>query len=296
MSSNVAPSIDNVFCGVDWISATLGRDEIDSEIWLNDGLKVLSMIQREGNAYRARKLLGFDGWECGGSFVGSNEAMHYCQFAGHHADMGYLFLNHPKVHVSRLDLQVTVQYSTELPKEGRYQYARATYHNKSLPEYRRRKVNLFAGSDGADTVYIGSPSSDTRARIYNKQLQSGDPRYDRAWRYEVVYRNQYALPVFRHIVNMASPSTTVIIPEVVSYFLTRGVTIRGMGDWGGDAIPLPKAAPTDVERKLRWLSAQVVPTIRKLCELGYGAEVGDLLANALVPPDVHTQEGGTRIG
>lgn len=296
MSNKALPQIDNVYSGVDWISATLGREEIDSEVWLNDCLKVLSMIQREGNAYRARKLLGFDGWECGGSFVGSNETMHYAQFAGHHADMAYMFCNHAKVHISRVDLQVTIQYSEELQKEGRLLYAHAVRHNKGLPEYRRRKINLFAGSDGADTVYIGAPSSGTRARIYNKQLQSGDIRYDRAWRYEVVYRNEYALPVFRHIVNTPNPATAIIIPEVVSYFITRGVAVRGLGDWRGNAIPLPKAAPTDVERKLKWLAAQVVPTIRKLCELGYAIEVGDLLANALVPPDGHTQEGGTRIG
>lgn len=291
MSNKASPSIDNVFCGVDWISATLGREEIDNELWLNDCLKVLSMIQREGNAYRARKLLGFDGWECGGCFIGSNDTMHYAQFAGHHADTAYIFMEHPKVHISRIDLQVTVQYSEELPKEGRLQYAYAVRHNKTLPEYRRRKVNLFAGSDGADTVYIGAPSSNTRARIYNKQLQSGDPRYDRAWRYEVVYRNEYALPVFRQLTNSVSTATTIIIPEVVSYFLTRGITVRGMGAWGGAAIPLPKATPSDVERKLKWLANQVVPTIRKLCQLGYAIEVGDLLANALVPVDPHQGEG-----
>lgn len=288
MSSSALSSIDNVWSGVDWISASLGREELDAQVWLYDALHALTIVQGEGNAYKQRKLLGFDGWECGGCFVGSNETLHYAQFSSHHAQMAYEYLNHPKVHISRIDLQITVQYSAELPKEGRLQYANAIRYNKTLPEHRRRKINLFVGSDGGDTVYLGAPSSDTRARIYNKYAQSEDKQFERSWRYEVVYRNQYAVSVFRRIVNSDNAPTAIIIPAVIEYFSQRGIEIRGLEHFGGNVIPLPKTERTDVERKLRWLRNQVVPTIRKLCELGYGAEVGEMLANALLPPDPHS--------
>jgi len=279
-----------VTAGVDWISATLGREEIDAQVWIYDALHALEQIAMAGNKYTRRKLLGFDGWECGGNFIGSSETMHYAQFTSHHAQMAYPYLEHPKVHVSRIDLQLTVHYDTEIIKEGRYQYARAVNHNKGLPKHRQRKIRLVLGDDGGDTAYIGAASSDTMLRIYNKDKQSADSEYARAWRYEVVYRNERANPVFRRIVTQADALSTVIIPSIVAYCIERGIEILDLGNWSGTPVPIEKRIPSDVERKMKWLKTQVVPTIRILCEMGYGAEVGDLLANALVSPDPHTVE------
>lgn len=288
MINRSAVTVDTVYCGVDWISATLGRDEIDNQTWLYDAIHALEEVQALGNTYKRRGLLGFDGWESGGCFVGSNETMHYAQFAGHHANGAYRMLEHPKVHISRIDLQVTVQYSEELLKEGRFQYASAIRHNKTLPEYRRRTINLFAGSDGGDTVYVGSPSSDTRGRIYNKDKQSGENTYKRSWRYEVVYRNRYASNVFGQLITAADAPNSIIIPGVIEYYSARGITILGLGDWNGLHIEAPKSAPTDVERKLRWIRNQVVPTIRKLAELGYAEELMEAIAEAISAARNHT--------
>lgn len=281
MYSRDAAEIDNVWYGVDWISASLLRDEIDSQQWLYDAIHALEQVAQQGNTYKRRSLLGFDGWESGQCFVGSNETRHYAQFAGKYANEAYTYLEHPKVHVSRIDLQLTVQYSIDLFKEGRFQYARATHHNKGLPKHRQRRVDLWAGSSGGDTLYVGSPTSDTRARMYNKFVQSGDAQYYRSWRYEVVYRNNYASNVFRQLFGKDDEVKSIIFQEVVAYYRERGVTIHRLGDWKGNAIAAPRTAPTDVERKLRWIRNQVVPTIRKLAELGFAGEVGEMIAEAL---------------
>lgn len=281
MPNRSTAKAQTVYSGVDWISGTLGRDEIDDQTWIWDCLHALEDVQRLGNTYKRRSLLGFDGWESGGCFVGSNDTMHYAQFAGKYANDAYHMLEHPKVHISRVDLQLTVQYDTELLKEGRYQYARAIHHNKSLPEHRQRKIHLYAGSDGGDTVYVGSPSSDTRGRVYNKAKQSGDAAYERSWRYEVVYRNQNAASVFRRITDKNTEITSVIYTEVAAWYRERGIIILDLGDNTGEAIKPPKSPRTDVERKLRWIRNQVVPTIRKLAELGYAEEVMDAIAEAI---------------
>lgn len=281
MSPRSDTKATGVTVGVDWISATLGRDEIDDQVWLQDAYGVLYEVQKLGNTYKRRSLLGFDGWESGGCFVGSNNTRHYAQFAGKYANDAYRFLEHPKIRVSRIDIQVTVQYDTDIIREGKYQYARAIHHNKELPEYRRRKVNLFAGSDGGDTVYIGSPASDTRGRIYNKHKQSGLTEYERSWRYEVVYRNQYALRMYGHLINQDNAASQFITEEVAAWFSQRGVNILDIRAIGADAIAPPKAPSTDVERKLRWVKNQVIPTIRKLAELGYAEELMELIAEAI---------------
>lgn len=270
-----------VFVGVDWISATLDRQELDDQVWLNDALHALIAVQALGNTYKRRSLLGYDGWESGGCFIGSNDTHHYAQFAGKYANDAYHMLEHPKVHVSRIDLQITVQYDVELPKEGRFQYARAIHHNKGLPEHRRRRIDLYAGSDGGDTVYVGSPSSGVRGRLYNKAKQSADPTYERSWRYEVVYRNEYARNVYGRVITEGTEAPSFIIQEVVGWYRERGVNIHNVGSGQENAIAPPNAATSDVARKLRWIKNQVVPTIRKLAELGYGEELMELIAEAI---------------
>lgn len=271
----------SVTVGVDWISATLGREETQDQIWLTEAFRQLYAVQSVGNTYKRRSMLGFDGWETGGCFVGSNDVRHYAQFAGKYANDAYMSLDHIKVHVSRLDLQLTVQYDIELMKEGRYQYAHAIHHNKGLPDYRRRKVNLFAGSDGADTVYVGSPSSDARGRIYNKDKQSGLREYERSWRYEVVYKNEYALRVYRRLISEDTSTAQFILSEVIGWFSARGVEVLDVRSGRTDVTSLPKSPASDVERKLRWIRNQVVPTIRKLAELGYAEELMETIAEAI---------------
>jgi len=281
MSNRRDAKAQTVYCGVDWISGTLGRDEIDNQTWLYDCLHALEDVAQLGNTYKRRSMLGFDGWESGGCFVGSNETMHYAQFAGKYANDAFHMLEHPKVHISRIDLQITVQYDIELVKEGRYQYARAIHHNKGLLQHRRRTIHLYAGSDGADTVYLGSPSSDTRGRLYNKAKQSNDAAYERSWRYEVVYRNERAGSMFGRVVNAGDKTTTVILSEVFNWYAERGVEILDVGVERSNTVSLPKPPRSDVEKKLRWIKTQVVPTIRKLAEMGYAEELMEVIAEAI---------------
>jgi len=281
MTNRRDASVETVWCGVDWISGTLGREEIENQTWLYDCLHALEQVQRLGNTYKRRSMLGFDGWESGGCFVGSNDTMHYAQFAGKYANDAYTMLEHPKVHISRIDLQVTVKYDIELIKEGRFQYAQSIRKNKSLPAHRQRKIHLYAGSDGSDTVYVGSPSSDNRGRFYNKEKQSGDKVYERSWRYEVVYRNDIAARMFRSCLAADSETTKFILSQVVAWCAERGVSILGLGDIDGTAIERPKAPSSDVERKLKWIKNQVIPTIRKLAELGYAEELMEAIAEAI---------------
>jgi len=281
MSNRRDAKAQTVYCGVDWISGTLGREEIDNQTWVYDCLHALEEVALLGNTYKRRSMLGFDGWESGGCFVGSNEKMHYAQFAGKYANDAFHMLDHPKVHISRIDLQITVQYDIELIKEGRYQYARAIHHNKSLPEHRRRKIHLYAGSDGADTVYLGSPSSDTRGRVYNKAKQSNDATYERAWRYEIVYRNERAGGMFRRVVDAGNKITAIILSEVYNWYAERGVEVLDVGIERTNTVSLPKPPKSDVEKKLRWIKTQVVPTIRKLAEMGYAEELMETIAEAI---------------
>lgn len=281
MSKSSPFVVEAVTCGVDWISASLRREEIDAQVWYRDAQEALYRVAEQGNKLESRKLLGFEGMACGNCFVGENDERLYAQFSGDNANMAYTYLDHPKANVSRLDIQATVKYDEEHQKEGRYQYAQAKRHNASLPTYRQRTVDIWIGSGGGDTVYIGAVSSGQRGRIYNKARESDLEQYIRSWRYEVVLRNEYALYMFRRICDKDSEAPAFIISQVVAWFAERGVSIRGLGHFKGDIAPTHRIRPTDVQRKLRWVEKQVIPTVRKLAELGYAEEVMDMLARAL---------------
>jgi hypothetical protein len=148
-------------------------------------------------------------------------------------------------------------------------YRNATFENKSLPTGRRRKLWIIIGSDGGDTFYLGSPTSEQRARIYNKEVQSEDIQYTRCWRYEVVFRNdlskQYATSYRQE--GLSRPK--FILQSVSKWFRVRGVDIHGLSSFNGVILPIERTRPTDIEAKLRWLDTQVKPTIAYLIAEGY---------------------------
>lgn len=128
---------------------------------------------------------------------------------------------------------------------------------------------------------MGSPSSDTRGRVYNKAIQSKDAGYERCWRYEVVYRNQNAASVFRYLFTPDIKVAAIILQEVTGWYDKRGINILDVVPGHGNTIEAPKEPTTDVERKLRWIKNQVVPTIRKLAALGYAEELMEAIAEAI---------------
>jgi hypothetical protein len=128
---------------------------------------------------------------------------------------------------------------------------------------------------------VGSPSSDLRGRIYNKAKQSNEQAYERSWRYEVVYRNEYALRMFRRIIAQVDEAPAIILSKVLEWYYERGIVVLDVGTSGSYPIAPPVAPKSDVERKLRWIRNQVIPTIRKLAELGYAEELMEAIAEAI---------------
>ena len=260
--------IEKVTSGIDWVSCTLGKGEIDYQVWKGDALYALEEVRKAGYVFAPRKLLGFEGYSAGNCFVGENETTGYAQFTGEKADWAYDYLQHPKAHYSRIDVQLTIKTSEMNAREGKRCYRAAMDNNKSLSEGRKRKIWIIVGSDGGDTLYIGAQSSDQRARIYNKEVQSEDIRYTRCWRYEVVFRNQLSTGLARTHLNEADKRTERCVEIVTSWLAKRGISIPGMARWEGAILPMERTIPTDLERKLKWLGDQVKPTYRYLCAMG----------------------------
>lgn len=263
--------IEKVTAGIDWLSCTLGRDELDYQVWRGDTLYALQKVCDEGYTLTPRKLLGYEGYSAGNCFVGENDKTGYAQFTGEKADWAYEYTVHPKAHYSRIDVQMTIKTDVMNVKEGKRCYRAAMDNNKGLPSGRRRKIWLIIGSDGGDTCYIGSQSSDQRARIYNKEVQSEELQYTRCWRYEVVFRNWLATGIARENLNSTVKREYVCMALVLEWLTKRGVSIPNVVCGTTIVLPIERTRPTEVETSIRWLREQVRPTLRRLIEAGYRA-------------------------
>lgn len=277
MMTASSPVVERLTAGIDWVSCTLGRDELDYQVWRADMLDVLQRIAREGYDIKSRRLLGYEGLCAGNNFVGENEFGSFAQFTGDSADWAYPYTTHPKVHYSRIDVQVTVKYSDVQKNIGKVAYRASKRESDALPAGRRRKIWIIVGSDGGDTCYIGSASSEQRARIYNKEIQSEDVHYTRCWRYEVVFRNELANVYADNLANSVHTNTEYALATVADWLSRRGVDTSAFLSSAVIVLPLERTIPTDIERQLKWIKTQVRPTIRRLQERGFGDTLLELL-------------------
>jgi DNA relaxase NicK len=269
--------VEQITAGVDWLTMTLPDAIYKEEAWYMKGIHELSEIRAQGYELKERCMLGFDGYSVGNCFVGGNHDRIMMQFTGHHANHAYDWLYRGDAHISRIDLQVTVKY-TIMPKGiAKEAYRAASAANRKLPDHRRRKLWIIVGSDGGDTLYLGSASSKQRGRLYNKEVQSEEPSFVRTWRYECVFRDATATMVAANIAQGTGTTAPRILDWVTTWWSARGVDCSHIESGRKLVIPISRTQPTDVEAKLKWLRTQVRPTIKYLVELEMHEELSEAL-------------------
>lgn len=277
VSMPMGPGVEGIYAGVDWISCTLPHDAHYQATWSNTCLRIIEGLVKGGEKGEYRKLNGYDGMMAGGCFYGFREDSAYCQLAGHYAADNLDAIWRDDLHVSRVDVQATVRYRTMPSNLGPLLYRESTEANATLPVARRRRIWYMSGNDGGYTLYIGSPKSDQRARIYNKAVQAEKPEYVRCWRFEVEGRNQYAQAWIRKIVEQSTLRPQYCAQLVLSWLLLRGVDC----EWGRYVplltLPLIKELPTDAEKRLKWLTEQVRPAVAWLVANGFEKQVMEAL-------------------
>lgn len=273
-------NIEAITAGLDWITLTLPADKATAGIWIEHCLHVLDDIAKEGYELKYRTIQGYYGVSCGNNFVGSRDDGHMVQLTGHSANEHYIRVYRPDAHISRVDVQCTVKYK-EMPNDIARNIAESTAHsNQFLSRARHRKTILITGSDGGDTLYIGSPSSEQRARIYNKDVQSEDIAFMRCWRFEIVYKNDLATRLCISTPLQAIERAEWAKSVVYAWLAARGTCMLWGRECAAITLPLARMLPTDVERRIGWLRKQVAPTIRKLIQANHTTEVLEILDEA----------------
>jgi DNA relaxase NicK len=268
--------------GIDWLSATLHAGHSLSGKTYSTAMDFLEHQQSLGNTPKEAVLLGYKGVICGKCFVGERDDGILLRGTGGVSTSFFEAIATADLHVSRLDLQVTVWLTGSEGHVGRIARNDAAYFRHSHPKEAKRRITTIESEDGGYTLYIGSKSSEHYCRLYDKEAESSNEYYKGAWRYEVELHNDAATTAARYLLGNSLQLETITASTVRQYYQARGVQVPWYTQEELNALRPAAVLESDDARSLKWLAQQVKPTVARLMRNGYTASV--LEALGVEPP------------
>lgn len=265
--------VEWIECGIDWLSATLASDHVDYDDVARVWQDVAVSQHDDDNKMRATRINGYDGFMAGSAFFGTRKQDCHIKLSSALADMAFDTVAHPAMHISRLDLQLTIKYKQEQPNVGRNAYHKLSrlYRTPTVPPAPQpREVKQ---PDGSFTVYCGSAAAQHFGRIYSKHHQSSDERYINAWRYEIVLKNRLATSLYGEIPRYDSGRAEWVFGVVRDWWQHRGIRLHLVRTISRPSLIRPRIPASDAKRKLQWLETAVKPSVAFLISRGYTDEV-----------------------
>lgn len=259
--------------GIDWLSATLPAEHSLAAPTYSAAFDLMQHIADEGNRAKPAVRLGYKGVQCGKLFVGDSQQGLFILASGSAAILAYEHLYHTEMHISRIDLQVT-QWNCPLGDDtGIKSELQAIKHKKTVGRKANRQIRHTGDDSGGYTLYIGSRTSESFMRLYNKDKESKDEYYRTAWRYEVELHNAAATAAAISLQSQKSTLEASITATVSAYCRERGLLVNWPIDQRLNVIrPIPKDEADDV-RSIAWLTSQVRPTVQRLIRAGMQVDV-----------------------
>jgi len=226
-----------------------------------------------GNQVKEQNMLGYHGMICGTAFIGWRHDGALLQVTGKLADAGFHSLYRRwETNVTRFDTQVTVWFDGD-PKNFISQAHRQARQWRLAKKTKRLTELFYYGAEKGNTTEVGAKGSAKWARIYDKYRNDRDIFYKDAIRYEYQHKDDIAKRVAIKVYNAAGDQPHEAIRNyVIGALAEQGVIVPLERPWGSyEHIAIPREK-TDVERKLKWLSLQVKPTVEWLNASGHGIE------------------------
>lgn len=187
MQSINQPTVEHSIqsAGVDWITASAQKGSTRwnmQEYADHERRRLMDIEEPIKMGYRQ----GYYGWGCEGFFHGNREGGSIIIASGAVAHNVFRSVTNVADHISRLDLQVTVNTEKDRPHLGVQAYSALCSNSPS--KVRVKNVQIIKSSPQGETCNIGKRRSDTYGRIYDKATEAklGEPRS--LWRYEVEYK------------------------------------------------------------------------------------------------------------
>lgn len=251
-------------CAVDWVSATTPAE---SSIGLyRRALAMASEVQAEFypvQALRPARRLGYEGVVSGGIFVGQRHDGFFVSCSSRPADKVVRWLDARVWRLSRLDIAFDLVLGFDADPLIRELFEEAVTFRDRITYGFRKRVRLVDGAGDGDTLYIGSRSSGVFMRVYNKEKESGEPRYKGVVRFEVQFNGPVAADMGKKLAQGAY-NVSVMAATTLEAFRRAGVDIRA-GDGTGEYVRWHVQTPkVDDDAQVKWLKKQVGPVARRL--------------------------------
>lgn len=264
-------------CAVDWLTATWKREDANNASIITSIIGFEQRLMRDGNTQELTQWQGYSGRKTGSFFVGERDDGYCLRVSGSTAHLAFTSIYRPTMHVSRLDVAVTVWLTHDFANVGLNALSDARYAKMGGKVKHPTAITHYESDDGGFTLYLGRRSSRAYARLYNKEVESGDIYYEGSWRYEVELHNASATETAQELLYSLFPVEEAICSAVWKYFHSKGVQPTFDNFPQGVEIVLPRREETTIERSIKWLASQVKPTVAKLVALGYTSDVLEAL-------------------
>lgn len=253
---SISPS--QVYAGIDWLTMTTGVSPDADEVYQRARALVVEQ-QDAGDRLRPWASHGYRGFSVPHLRCGHKDGDVLLELSGGLADDRWrTFLPFAK-NVSRIDPQVTVTFGREVRDLAQQAYdAPAVRMSPNLPAITKR---IFLEKDGGQTCYLGAPTSDRRARLYDKHAESRGEYPPFTWRYELQVRRAMGSDLAR-LIDGADDVRGSVASVVRSFFSAHGVTPWFNAD--GPTVFSPARVPrSDMSKWLDWLGRTVRPGVRR---------------------------------
>jgi len=258
---------------IDWLTVT-AKDRGVREILYSEASRWFAHAKDEGFAQRPWRFKGYDGWSIRGLRWGDRKDSSIIMLSGIAAQMNYAACLAFAQNITRIDLAVTVTLAEPRENVARKAYDYLTLNGTAKCPNKRR-YTYIENSQGGQTFYVGSRTSDQYGRLYDKGREEGEalgiPK-GKIWRYEVEFKAYRAKRVGQQVLavakNLESHPNDEIAGTVYKWFLSRGVNPIIKLDKDVAFLTDVSLEVSDDETSLHWLSTQVSPTVVRLCNNG----------------------------
>lgn len=255
---------------VDWLTCTSNSKRT--------GYDWFDLFRRYQNKYaemtgyppmiKQAKRLGYKGRVGEGMFFGVSEKQGYLLVAwGEASDVVWPIAAPIARNITRIDLAVTAQLDPPDPT-----LANVAYMANCEPG--KRQYALIQNSRDGKTLYVGSRSSTQFGRLYDKGVKDLGLPSGQVWRYEIELKdkalNSAVVKGMMGRWRLGVVHRGDIAAYVHQWFSVRGVSPKFSAMGKGLPRPELEASVSTAEKKLRWLSAQVAPTVQELIRIGLG--------------------------
>jgi Replication initiation factor len=246
----------SVISGIDYLRLTA----IDHKPY-NDWFDTLRVeMEQESSAGRRehnRWVLGYYGRVGEHFFIGRSDAGCMVQVSSTLAHNTFVDLSAAGGRCTRVDLQITAP-TTDSPDSYLHQAFLET-KTRQLGRGVPPEIELRDTHNGAKMLTIGSRTSETYGRIYDKFKESGDERYMNMVRFEVEVKKPQSVDLHRWLCDNGDPGINSQ-HIVANWFAKRGVKPYWEDYQLMEPLPLTHRTKSD-ETRLAWIDSQVRPSM-----------------------------------